>query len=129
MTPTPFSEAERNWLLRLPQIGPGLLTRLEAAGFHSLAQLRRVGAAEVMRLVCAQSGQRALANRQRALQRALRVAGAPDAGGTTAASASPARANAVPMRSAQAAGWWLSLCGPGQAAEAEIAVDPSQELA
>ncbi len=71
-----FTTEDRALLLSRPQIGPVLLQRLEAAGFDSLAQMRQAGAAAVMAAVCRQSGQRALANRVRALQRAL-DAGAP----------------------------------------------------
>ena len=72
-----FDPAERALLLAWPQLGPGLLGRLEAAGFHSIAELRAVGADAAMRAVCEHAGQRALANRVRALGRALEGSFAP----------------------------------------------------
>lgn len=67
-----FSAQERAWLLRLPQIGPGVVQRLEAAGYDSLQGLRRDGPDRVVAAVCGQLGQPSWANRQRALDRALR---------------------------------------------------------
>jgi len=66
-----FDPADRALLLAAPQLGPGLISRLEAAGFHSIAELRSVGAEAAMHAVCEHAGQRALANRVRALRRAL----------------------------------------------------------
>lgn len=66
-----FSDEERRVLLKEPLIGPIVLERLEAAGFSSLAQLRSVGAGEVVQAVCRQTGQIAWRNRRRPLERVL----------------------------------------------------------
>lgn len=66
-----FAPEERAHLLSAPQIGPRLLARLEAAGFGSLAQMRAEGAASVMSRVWERGGHRVLANRIRAMERAL----------------------------------------------------------
>jgi hypothetical protein len=80
-----FPTDERAHLLASPQIGPGLVARLEAAGFHSLAQMRRLGADAVMGAVCMQAGNAALANRTHAVQRALAMAPAATAAAGAAA--------------------------------------------
>jgi len=67
-----FAEHERRHLLAEPGIGPLVVTRLEQAGFHSLATLREAGADHVVRTICASVGSRAWANRRDALERALR---------------------------------------------------------
>ncbi|MCB1997865.1 MAG: hypothetical protein H6933_12815 [Burkholderiaceae bacterium] len=68
-----FDAVDRACLLRLPQIGPKVVDRLEAAGFDSLATMRRAGLDAVVKAVCSQVGNRAWANRRRALARALGV--------------------------------------------------------
>jgi hypothetical protein len=67
-----FAEHERRHLLSEPGIGPMVITRLEQAGFHSLATLREAGADHVVKTICARVGSRAWANRRDALDRALR---------------------------------------------------------
>lgn len=69
--PPRFDAADRACLLRLPQIGPKVVDRLEAAGFDSLDTMRRAGLDAVVKAVCAQVGNHAWANRRRALARAL----------------------------------------------------------
>jgi len=69
----PFDAQDRARLLRLPQIGPTVIDRLAAAGFHSLDTMRQAGLDAVVGAVCRQMGTRAWANRRRALARALGV--------------------------------------------------------
>jgi hypothetical protein len=71
--PARFDAVDRACLLRLPQIGPKVVDRLEAAGFDSMDAMRRVGLDAVVSAVCAHVGNRAWANRRRALARALGV--------------------------------------------------------
>lgn len=71
-----LAPAERALLLAAPQIGPRLLSLIEAAGFHSVAQMRAAGAAGVMDAVHALGAHRALANRVKALERAMAAAAA-----------------------------------------------------
>ena len=66
-----FSADERTRLLALPRIGPQVVDRLEAAGFHSLDAMRRAGLDAVIGAVCQQQGQAAWRNRRRALAPAL----------------------------------------------------------
>lgn len=66
-----FDPQDRAYLLRLPQIGPTVIDRLAAAGFDSLATMRQAGLDKVVGAVCRQVGNRAWANRRRALARAL----------------------------------------------------------
>lgn len=68
-----FDPQDRAYLLRLPQIGPTVIDRLSAAGFHSLDTMRQAGLDKVVGAVCRQVGTRAWANRRRALARALDV--------------------------------------------------------
>jgi hypothetical protein len=66
-----FPEEERRMLLTQPGIGPKVIARLEAAGFHSLQALRVAGIRLVVDSVCAGLGSGAWSNRLRALERAL----------------------------------------------------------
>lgn len=66
-----FVPAERARLLAMPHIGPGVLERLEAAGFDSVAALRQAGVDRVVDLVCRQVGRSCWANRRKPLARAL----------------------------------------------------------
>jgi hypothetical protein len=68
---TAFDPQDRARLLVLPQIGPQVIQRLEAAGYRSLADLRAAGIDRVVAAVCRQVGNRAWANRRKALLRAL----------------------------------------------------------
>jgi hypothetical protein len=70
-----FNDADRRRLLLLPQIGPQVVVRLEAAGYDSLAGMRCDGLDAVLAAVCEQVGTRVWTNRRRALARAL---GTPD---------------------------------------------------
>ena len=67
----PFPAEERALLLAMPQIGPAVVARLEAAGFHSLQMLQDHGVDAAVEAVCRQLGSRAWSNRRRALRRAL----------------------------------------------------------
>jgi hypothetical protein len=64
-----FPAPERRQLLGEPGIGPGVVERLERAGIHSLAQLRRMGVARAVAAICASMGSGAWANRHRPLER------------------------------------------------------------
>jgi hypothetical protein len=66
-----FDPQDERRLLTLPQIGPQVIRRLEAAGYRSLAEIRAAGLDRVVAAVCGQVGNRAWANRRRALERAL----------------------------------------------------------
>lgn len=66
-----FPAEERALLLTMPQIGPAVVARLEAAGFHSLQMLRECGVDAAVDAVCRQLGSGAWSNRRRALRRAL----------------------------------------------------------
>jgi hypothetical protein len=66
-----FDPTEARRLMTLPQIGPQVIRRLEDAGYRSLADIRRAGLDEVVAAVCGQVGNRAWANRRRALERAI----------------------------------------------------------
>ena len=67
----PFPHDERRHLLAMPGIGPVVMTRLEQAGFHSLAAIRAAGAERVVEAVMQQVGSLAWNNRRAALERAL----------------------------------------------------------
>lgn len=66
-----FDAQDRQRLLTLPQIGPVVVQRLEAAGFVSLQAMRRAGLDAVVAAVCRQVGGQSWRNRRRALARAL----------------------------------------------------------
>ena len=66
-----FPIHHRKALLLQPGIGPVVIHRLEAAGFHSLEQLRAVGALRAVLTVCDDIGNIAWANRRHALEQAL----------------------------------------------------------
>jgi hypothetical protein len=66
-----FSDLDRKTLVTEPGIGDRVIDRLEEVGFHSLAQMRMVGAAGVVDVVCCAIGSTAWRNRRRSLERAL----------------------------------------------------------
>lgn len=68
---TRFDPQDRARLLVLPQIGPQVIERLEAAGYCSLADMKAAGIDRVVAAVCRQLGNRAWENRRRALLRAM----------------------------------------------------------
>ncbi len=72
----PFPAHERRLLLTSPGIGECVVQGLEAAGFSSLHQLRSLGVEQVNEIMCRTVGDRAWANRRRALARALTFADA-----------------------------------------------------
>lgn len=67
----PFSLPERARLLRTPGIGVGVLQRLEAAGYDSIAQLQRHGVDRVVAQLCRELRSPAWLNRARALRAAI----------------------------------------------------------
>lgn len=69
--PARFSPQERRLLLAEPRIGQRVVDRLEQAGLHSLAQMRGLGVARVLQLVCSNTSALAWANRRRPLERAM----------------------------------------------------------
>lgn len=69
----PFAERERAMLLMTPGLGDLVVRRLEQAGFNSLESMRHVGLDEIVERVCAQAGSTAIANRRRAIERALQL--------------------------------------------------------
>ena len=66
-----FSAVEREMLLKLPGIGPGVLARLEAVGYDSIERLRRDGVDRAVHSVVASGGTVAWFNRLAALERAV----------------------------------------------------------
>jgi hypothetical protein len=66
-----FPDDHRHLLLGTPGIGPRVLQRLEAAGFHSLAAIHAQGVDRVIERVARQVPGAVLHNRRGALQRAL----------------------------------------------------------
>jgi len=71
---TSFPADERRYLLGRPGIGPGVLARLEACGYASLAQLRAAGVDAVLEAITRTLGPDRWSNRRRALTRALQDA-------------------------------------------------------
>ena len=66
-----FAPHERASLLKATGIGPGVIQRLEEAGIHSFAQIQELGVQGTVQQVHLRLGTKALANRQRALIKAL----------------------------------------------------------
>ena len=55
-------------LLLQPGVGPALLSRLQAAGIRSLADLRALGVVAAIERICTQTGTRVWRNKLRALR-------------------------------------------------------------
>jgi len=72
--PAGFCQRDRALLLATPRIGPGVVERLEQAGFGSLEQMRRVGIEAVVARVCASFDMPGWTNRRSALSAALKAA-------------------------------------------------------
>lgn len=72
-----FAPHERARLLKATGIGPGVIQRLEEAGIHSFAQIQKLGVQGTVLQVYQRLGTQALANRQRALSKALAEVGMP----------------------------------------------------
>lgn len=68
-----FTVRERAMLLMTPGLGDRVVRRLEQAGFNSLESMRQAGLDGVMGRLCAQVGSMAIANRRRAIERALQL--------------------------------------------------------
>jgi len=66
-----FPRGERQILLVTPRVGPGVVARLEAAGFDSFAKISEQGVGEVVNAICTSVGSTAWRNRQAALVQAL----------------------------------------------------------
>lgn len=66
-----FNALDRHLLAAEAGIGARVIERMEEAGFHSLAQLRAAGCAQVVDVVCRRLGSIAWRNRLRPLERAL----------------------------------------------------------
>jgi hypothetical protein len=66
-----FSAEDRKLLLSTTGVGACMVQRLEDAGFHSLQQLRALGAQHVVMAMCEWVGDDAWANRRRAIQRVI----------------------------------------------------------
>ena len=72
-----FAPHERARLLKATGIGPGVIQRLEEAGIHSFAQIQELGVQGTVLQVHLRLGTKALANRQRALIKALAAVAMP----------------------------------------------------
>jgi hypothetical protein len=58
-------------MLSTTGVGPGMVRRLEDAGFSSIAQMRTLGAQHVVTAMCEFVGDDAWANRRKAIQRVI----------------------------------------------------------
>lgn len=67
----PFNRDERRLLLGTPRIGPLVVTRLEQAGYDSLAAIHQAGPAQVVQVIADLVGSAAWGNRRAAIERAL----------------------------------------------------------
>lgn len=70
-----FASHERARLLVATGIGPGVIQRLEEAGIHSFVQIQKLGVQGAVLQVHQRLGTKSLANRQRALSKALAAVG------------------------------------------------------
>lgn len=66
-----FSPQDRKQLLCTTGVGNGMVQRLKAACFSSIAQVRALDAQHVMTTMCAFVGNDAWVNRRRAIQRVI----------------------------------------------------------
>lgn len=66
-----FCETEKLALLRMPGLGPKVVSRLEEQGLSSIEAIRELGVERVVEMVCGTVGSRAWRNRHAALTRAL----------------------------------------------------------
>lgn len=66
-----FTNEERQVLLITPRVGPGVIARLEAAGFDSFAKICERGVDEVVNAICTSVGSNAWRNRHGAIVEAL----------------------------------------------------------
>ena len=66
-----FPHEELQVLLTTPRVGPGVVARLEAAGFDSFAKISERGVNEVVNAICTSVGSTAWRNRHAALVEAL----------------------------------------------------------